>query len=172
MPFDGRRARRPPRSAPVTAPAPRAGARTTALTLLGRRDYTVAELTDKLTTRGYDAEVVAATLARLIDDRLVDDRRVATAFVRTAFQAKGRGRYRIERELAARGIDRALIHELLSALAPDDEMAAIARVLARKRLPAHPTLADRRRLFQHLLRRGFSAEAIGKAIKLRSDDDV
>jgi regulatory protein len=168
--FDGRRARRPPRSAPVSAPAPRTGARTTALALLGRRDYTTAELTDKLTARGYDAEAVAATIARLIEDRLLDDRRVAATFVRTALQAKGRGRYRIERELAARGIDRALIHELLSGLAPDDEMAAIERVLTRKRLPARPTVADRRRLFQHLLRRGFSADAIGKALRTRGQD--
>jgi regulatory protein len=168
--FDGRRARRPPRLPPVETP-PRASARATALALLGRRDYTAAELTDKLTARGYPAADVAATLAQLTGERLVDDRRVATAFIRTAIQAKGRGRYRIERELAARGIGRPLLHELLTTLAPEDELDAIRRIVARKRLPARPTPADRRRLFQHLLRRGFSAEAIGKVLRLRSEED-
>ena len=171
MPVDRRRARRsPPRSQPVDPTPPPAGsARAAAIALLGRRDYTAAELQEKLEARGFPADEIASTLARLIEERVVDDRRVATAFVRTALSVKGRGRYRIERELAARGVDRALIHELIADVAPADESSAIARILARKRIPARPTLAERRRLFQHLLRRGFSADAIGKV--LRGDEE-
>jgi SOS response regulatory protein OraA/RecX len=91
--------------------------------------------------------------------------------VRTARDIKGRGRLRIERELIQRGIAPALAHEAVAILPGDDEQAQIARVLARKRLPARLSLAERRRLFQHLLRRGFPADAISKALKTRGDEE-
>lgn len=137
------------------------------MTLLGRRDYTAAELQNTLSVRGYPDDEVTAAIARLAEDKLIDDRRVAAAFVRTAVQVKGRGRHRIQRELEARGVNRALIQELIASLAPDDEAAAIEQVLARRRTPARPSTAERRRLFQHLLRRGFSVDGISKALRKR-----
>ncbi len=173
MPVDRRRATRsPPRSQPDDGTDPPGGtARAAAIAILGRRDYTAAELQDKLTERGFPADEIASAIARLADEQLVDDRRLATAFIRTSLGVKGRGRYRIERELIARGVERALIHELVTSLAPADESAAIARVVARKRLPLNPTPAERRRLFQHLLRRGFSADAIAKALRRHGHDE-
>ncbi len=153
---------RPACSAPA---APTGSPRTAALALLGRRDYTTRELTDKLTSRAYPAAEVEAAIRSLSADGLLDDRRVAAAYVRTATQVKGRGRMRIEHELRARGIGQALIDEVLGRLSPEDESAAIQRVLARRHFPARPTLADRRRLFQHLLRRGFAADVIAKAMR-------
>ena len=41
-----------------------------------------------------------------------------------------------------------------------DEREALVRILKRKRYPAKPTLAERQRMYQHLLRRGFSADLI------------
>jgi regulatory protein len=149
---------------------PTVSARAAALRLLGRRDYTVAELRSRLADRGYTPDQVDATVDRCLADRLLDDRRVAAGHIRTASRIKGRGRLRIERELLARGVDRALVSELVAELGGDDDAAAIARVIARKRLPARPTLADRRRIFQHLLRRGFPADAIAKALRARGAD--
>lgn len=137
---------------------------------MGRRDYTAAELHAKLTQRGYADGDIASTIEELRVRGLVDDRRVAAAAVRTAARVKGRGRVRIGRELEARGVDRAIVQELLATLAPEDEAESIARILARKHWPARPTLADRRRMFQHLLRRGFPAETIAKALSHREDD--
>lgn len=135
-----------------------------ALGLLGRRDYTTTELRAKLADRGYPIEDITKALQDLTAEGLLDDRRVAEAHVRTASRVKGRGRLRIRRELEARGVDRALVNELLANLPAEDEGAAIERVLSRKRWPARPTIADRRRMFQHLLRRGFPADAIAKAL--------
>ena len=83
---------------------------------------------------------------------------------------KLRGRGRIARELAARGVDAEVAGEALASLAPDADAEAIARILARKRVPARLDPAERRRIFQHLLRRGFSADAIGRALRDRGDD--
>jgi regulatory protein len=142
-----------------------------ALRLLMRRDYTSAELRDRLLDKGVTDADADDCVARLTADRTLDDRRVALAHVRTARDIKGRGRLRIERELIQRGIAPALAHEAVAILPGDDEQAQIARVLARKRLPARLSLAERRRLFQHLLRRGFPADAISKALRTRGDEE-
>ncbi len=158
------------RRAPSPAGPPTTTARTAALLLLGRREYTARELREKLIARGHDPADADRAVAELRADGSVNEERLAAAFIRTAVAVHRRGRHRIARELEARGIARPLIDRLLADLAPDDESAAIAEVLRRRRWPADPSLADRRRMFQHLLRRGFSTDAIGTALKTRRED--
>jgi SOS response regulatory protein OraA/RecX len=90
---------------------------------------------------------------------------VGAAHVRTAGQVKGRGRRRIALELAARGVDRDLTQELTGEVSAEEEAEGIARVLLRKRVPPRPDAETRRRIFQHLLRRGFPADAITRALR-------
>jgi regulatory protein len=153
------------------AEPPTTDIRIVALRLLGRRDYTTAELTEKLEQRGYEDDAIAALTKALRADRLLDDRRVAEAHVRSASRIKRRGRLRIERELLARGIDRSAAQNAVATLSADDDLAAIRQILARKRVPQRLDPAARRRLFQHLMRRGFSADAISKVLGRRDDDD-
>jgi regulatory protein len=156
--------RRSPQARAASA-APQGHPRTAGLVLLGRRDYTTRELTEKLQRKGYDAAEVDAAIRSLAGDGLLDDRRVAAAYVRTASRIKGRGRLRIARELEARGIARGLAEEVLARLPADVESEAIQKILSRKRWPERPSIADRRRMFQHLLRRGFPADVIAKALR-------
>jgi regulatory protein len=135
-----------------------------ALALLGRRDYTAAELRQRLVDKEHPRDEVDEEIAALIEDRSINDRRVATSHIRIASQIKGRGRMRIRQELAARGIDRHLADELIAELPPEDEAAAITKFLARKRFPAKPTTEERQKIYQQLLRKGFTGEAIGKAL--------
>jgi regulatory protein len=145
----------------------KSSARATALRLLSRRDYTTAELRDRLLERDFDARETDALIHDLTADGTLDDRRVAAAHVRTAGRVKGRGRLRIVRELAARGIDRDVARELVREFSPEDEAESIARVLARKRVPAAPSVTERRKIVQHLLRRGFPGDAIDQALRKR-----
>jgi regulatory protein len=155
----------PSRSRLPRSAAPEGSPRTAALALLGRRDYTTRELSDKLQARGYPAEAVNAALRSLMADGLLDDRRVAAAYVRTASKVKGRGRIRIAHELHARGVVKSVIDDVLGRLEPEDESQAIQVILTKRRWPARPTLADRRRMFHHLLRRGFPPDVIAKAMR-------
>jgi len=147
-------------------------ARSTALRLLTRRDYTTHELRQKLLERDFPTDVVEETLRALTGDGSLSDRRAGAAHVRTASQIKGRGRLRIQRELEARGLDRGLARELLAELDASADAAAIARFLKRKRVPARLTPAERRRVFQQLLRRGFPSDAIAKAMGRQDEDDT
>ena len=82
-------------------------------------------------------------------------------------QVKGRGRLRIRQELQARGVAKSAIDRLLSALPSEDEASAIQKFLARKRVPEALDAAGRNRVFQQLLRKGFTADAISKALRHR-----
>jgi len=145
--------------------------RAAALTLASRRDYTAAELTDKLLDRGFDADTIASALDDLRARGVVNDARVAAAFVRTAAGVKGRGRIRIARELKTRGVAAETIAAALDSVANEDELASIRRILERKKwIPGAP-LAQRQRMFRHLLGRGFPADLIGKALGGRFDHD-
>jgi len=146
-------------------------ARTAALRLLGRRDYTSAEIRQKLLEREYAEDEVESALASLRAERLVDDRRAAAAYVRNATAIKGRGRHRIARELEARGLARDVVNETLSELPEADEVAAIERFLRRRSLPARLSGPDRQKVFQQLLRRGFSADLIAKAVRAREQGE-
>ena len=144
--------------------------RSAALALLARRDYTSRELSDRLIERGYGADAVARTLADLTAAGFVNDARVAASHVRTAVQVKSRGRMRVGRELAARGLSRDAVDKALEAIEPDDERAVIRKVLKRKRYPPSPTIQERQRMFQHLMRRGFTPAGI-RSVLGRGDWD-
>jgi regulatory protein len=91
-------------------------ARSTALRLLGRRDYTTSEIRTKLLDREFPAEEIDSTIRALCDAGLLNDLRVAGAHVRAASQIKHRGRLRIRRELEARGVEKAVIAQALADL--------------------------------------------------------
>lgn len=146
-------------------------ARSAALRLLTRRDYATSEIRAKLIDREFASDEIEAAIRSLTEAGLLDDARVAAAHVRSASQIKHRGRLRIRRELETRGLERAIVSQALAELPEEDEAAGIEKFLQRKRLP--PTLdpGPRRRLFGQLMRRGFSADAIGKALRKLGRDD-
>lgn len=135
--------------------------------MLGRRDYTAAELRERLIEKGHDPGEVAAQIESLTADGSIDDRRVAAVHIRVASQIKGRGRMRIRQELVARGVAKAIIESLLTELPPDDEAAAIQRFLSRRKIPEALTPQARNKVFQQLLRKGFTTDAISKALRHR-----
>jgi regulatory protein len=161
-----------PRNRPSgSAPDPSLNIRVVALRLLGRRDLTRAELTQRLIDRGYAKADVEAAVDRLVAGGSVDDKRTALAHVRTASRVKGRGRLRIQRELAARGLARDVVAEALQELQPDDDAAGIRRFLLKRRVPARLSPRERQKLFQQLLRRGFPSDAIARVLNFRDTDE-
>lgn len=166
-PGDASRHPEPDAAPPVSHPARVRGA---ALTLLGRRDYTAAELRQRLLDKEHPSEDVEAVIASLVEDGTINDRRVTASHIRIASQVKGRGRMRIRQELAARGVARPVADALLAELPAEDEAAAIRKFLARKRFPEQPTALERQKAYQQLLRRGFTGDAINRVLRGRMPD--
>src|SRR5262245_17258693 len=103
--------------------------------------------------------------------------RVASAYARTAADVKGRGRLRIMRELSTMGIARDVASEALAEVFADvDERALIAKALQKKMRgrPRVANAAEHARLYQFLMRQGFTPAGIAAALRkvgARSDPD-
>src|SRR4051794_23887072 len=101
--------------------------------VVSRRACTERELRDKLAGRDFPPEAVEFALRRAVELRLVDDAHYARSFVDGRVR-KAHGPSRIRRDLHQRGIDRALIDEVLAERAADPEAELIAyRTLLEKR---------------------------------------
>lgn len=145
--------------------------REAALSLLARRAQTSRELTTKLRRKGFGEDEVARTLGDLVRQGWLDDARTAASLVRSG-SAVGRGRRRIASDLHAKGITGAAAGEALGTLSPEDERAALRAALAKKErsLPERLTGRERsKKLFDHLVRRGFSAGAVLEELRTKGD---
>jgi regulatory protein len=147
-----------------------------AIRLLARRELSVKEMRDRLADREHPADEIERAIAHLRETRALDDGRVARAYARTAANVKGRGRLRVMRELHAMGIARETASEALTEIFADaDERALIAKAL-QKKMRGRPRIADRAehaRLYQYLMRQGFTPAGISAALrKLGGRHDV
>jgi regulatory protein len=146
-------------------------ARATALVMLARRGHTIRELSQKLSRRGFAAAEVSAVIADLVSGGYLDDEKTAAAMA-AAQAGKGRGRARIASELSARGVSAADRERALSGLDPRAERAALRLALRKKArtLPSGLTPQARsKKLFDHLVRRGFAPAAVLEALRTKGD---
>jgi regulatory protein len=138
-----------------------------ALKLLARRELSAADVRTRLLHRDHTPEEADAAIARLQESRALDDRRVARAYARTALSVKGRGRLRVTRELQAMGIARDVISEAVAEVFGDlDERTLIDKAIEKKlRGKAVKTIQERARLYQFLMRQGFTPAAVSAALR-------
>lgn len=148
-------------------PSPDRTAYVDALRLIARRELSVQQMRDRLRDREHAAEDVERAIALLIENRVLDDRRVAAAFVRTALEVKGRGRFRVQRELQAMGIDNDVAAEALAeGFGAVDERGLVAQALKKKlRGKKITTPAEYGRVYQFLMRQGFSPAVVSAALR-------
>lgn len=150
--------------------------REAALAMLARRAHTRRELEQKLWRKKFGADEIAVVLGRLVERGLVDDRQTASSIVRTQ-SSRGRGRAHVASTLAAKGISREDAASALGEIDPLEENESLLRLLERKArsIPAGLTPQARsKRLFDHLVRRGFSPGAVLLALRKKgpsADDD-
>ncbi|MBI5577888.1 MAG: regulatory protein RecX [Deltaproteobacteria bacterium] len=134
-----------------------------ALRLLGRRDYSVAELRQKLIRRDVAEDVIQTVLAECLRLNYLDDTRTAHALIER-FKRRGCGLYRIRHELAQRGLSGETFRDLLEqSLAPSEERELARRTLQKKLKTLGHAPEPRKQMLrlQRFLRgRGFSDAVI------------
>ena len=129
-----------------------------ALSLLEYRPRSLAELRSRLLRRSFDPVLVEEALERLRARGMVDDREFARFWVESRGSYRPRGTRMLQAELRAKGVEPDAIRDALPAL--DEEEASAYRAASKKARSLHA--ADwtefRRRIGDHLVRRGFSYE--------------
>lgn len=85
----------------------------TAARFLEARPRSVDEVRRRLGRLGYRAELVEATVARLLELGYLDDDAFARSWVESRDRARPRGEHALRRELELKGLDRALVDTVL-----------------------------------------------------------
>lgn len=135
----------------------------TAIHYIGYRPRSEFEVRQRLRQRGFEDEYVEKVVADLKEQGLIDDTSFARFWKENRQDFSPRSRWLTGVELRRKGIDRELIDQVANEV--DDNDSAYRAALSKTR---HLSSSDyqlfRRRLGEHLKRRGFTYEVINNAI--------
>ena len=139
--------------------------------MLARRPYSVAELRRSLGKK-FPAEDLSPVIARLRKLGYLDDRKYAESLALSLARNRAYGRHRIRRELKSKLVDYRVIDDAVEkAFESVNERQLLEEAIQKKirnlRKPfTHAKLAS---LCQSLIRRGFRADDIMKAVRQRPE---
>ncbi len=137
--------------------------RNAAIALLARREYSRAELEQKLRGRTPDASLLEQALDQLQQDGYQSDQRFAEVFVRSRL-GSGYGQMRIRQELQRKGIDRERIEQVLQDQEVDSRQLAQACHQRRFGETKPGDQKEYAKRIRFLVNRGFSFEDARYAI--------
>ena len=141
-----------------------------ALRLLELRARSGKEIEQRLRDKGYEDEVIVATITKLAGLGLIDDADFARQWVESRSRARPKGTRMLRSELAQKGVAKSDIEEAVAKVTPEDEAEMARRALApkvgRHLLPTGKLerRAEYQRLAAFLQRRGFGWDAIKVAL--------
>lgn len=140
--------------------------RSRSVELLSRRDYSHHEMSQKLYELGFHRPAIEDALDWLEEMSLIDDERLLERLA-TSYLNQGRGKFDIQRRLAAKGFDSQSISTILNSSNPEiDEDAALnraLRVISRIDLESYK---GRSQAYRRLMSRGYSTEQIEHFIEV------
>jgi SOS response regulatory protein OraA/RecX len=131
-----------------------------ALRLLRARDFTVSKLRGRVESRFGSCP--DELLELLLKKNFLNDRRFAENFIA---RRKHRGRAQLEQDLAAQGVAKDLLEQVLSETEWPSLRDALAAKMNGLRLRAPLQSRDAARLFRALLRLGYDEDAIREEIE-------
>lgn len=129
---------------------------------LMRRAHSIHEMREYLARRAEDESLIPRVISRLRELRYLDDARYALNYAQNRVHSH-HGRFRIARELRARGVPTEHIDAALTAVFAETDEASLVRARLKRRLAHLRPPLDRRKLaslYRSLLAAGFSADII------------
>jgi len=141
----------------------------TAVNFISYRPRSSKEVSDKLTRKGFGADLVRAEVEQLRSLMLINDLEFARMFIRDKLRGKPMGRALLRRKLLEKGISFQATERVLKEYVTDETELEAARALATRKLKAsrarfsnlEPPMRQKR-LADYLLNRGFSTEVAYK----------
>lgn len=134
-------------------------AKDVALKILSFRRRTEKQVRDKLQKKGFDEKTIKATIDKLKEFDLINDLEFATSWVKDRLAFKPRGKKLLKQELWKKGIAKGVIDQVTEELCQHEDESALdlMKKIEKKYKNLEPQVA-KRRMFNFLLRRGFSYE--------------
>ncbi len=142
-----------------------------ALRMLSRRSLSEKEIRERLSEKGFPADVAAAVVRRLRELGLADDLALCDHLVRLYREARGYGSGKIAWTLRSRGFPRGLVEDALRASSPEQERETASNALRKRfRGGLPPGREGAAKAFRFLAGRGFPPDVCRKAIGELSSD--
>jgi regulatory protein len=134
-----------------------------ALHLLEKQDRSEKNLRDKLKEGGYPAEIIDIAIDYINDYGYLDDYRMACSHIR--FYMDSRSKRRIKQDLMNKGIKADVIERAIEDEYVVDEGDQIQKLLDKKGYDSeNATYEEKAKMYRFLAGRGYSSEAIGRAL--------
>jgi len=151
-----------------------------AVRALMRRAHSVHEMKRKLERRSENKLLVQVVMARLKENGMIDDAKYAKQFARQRTQTRKQGKFRVARDLRARGIPDRHISSALEEIAQTSDEAAMVRQRIERKLrsyrgPDTSKKIDEKKMasiYGSLLRAGFSEDVVRRELKALVKEDV
>jgi len=146
-----------------------------AVRALMRRAHSVHEMKQKLERRSDNKLLVQVVMARLRENGMIDDVKYAKQFARQRTQTRKQGKYRVARDLRARGIPDRHIDSALEEVAQTSDEPAMVRQRIERKLRSYRGEIDEKKMasiYGSLLRAGFSADVVRRELKAIVKEDV
>ena len=141
-----------------------------------RRAHSVHEMREYLARRAENPEAIAPIIQKLKEQQYLDDARYARDYARVHAQGRRQGKFRIARELRARGVPDRHIEAALDAVFSETDEAALVRARLKRKLQSirNKPLDEKRlaSLYRSLLRAGFSTDVIRAELRAASREEV
>ena len=146
-----------------------------ALRALMRRAHSIHEMKQKLSRRTDNKLLVQVVMARLKENGLIEDARYAKQFARHRAESRSQGKFRIARELRARGVPDRHIEAALADLSAQTDESVLVRARIERKLRSFGGEIDNRKfasIYRSLLRAGFPADLIRRELRAITREDV
>lgn len=146
-----------------------------AVRALMRRAYSVYEMKQMLGRRTEDDDLLKTVMDRLKRSKMIDDERFAKQFARQRTEIRRQGKFRIARDLRARGVPERHIEAALAESAKEtDESAVVRQRLERKLRSFRGDINENKiaSMYRSLLRAGFSADVVRKELKSLTRQEI
>ena len=138
-----------------------------AFLLLKFRLRSEKELAQRLKQKGFSEELCRDTVNFLKDRQFIDERVFAKGWVSSRLK-KPFGLRRIKQELIQKGLDKEVIEEAFAQAGKDYDESSLVKKLAEQRfskIRGVELLKAKARVYAYLMRRGFSPDLVGEAVK-------
>ena len=146
-----------------------------AVRALMRRAHSVGDMKKKLERRSENKLLVQVVMARLKENGQIDDARYAKQFAQQRTEGRKQGKFRVARDLRARGVPDRHITAALEEAAKETDEGAMVRQRIERKLRSYRGEIDEKKMasiYRSLLQAGFPADIIRRELKSVTSENL
>ncbi|MBC8079172.1 MAG: RecX family transcriptional regulator [Gorillibacterium sp.] len=137
-----------------------------AIRFISIRARSIKEVEQKLTSRGYEPPMITIIVQELLEREYLDDQHFAELWAQERMTLQKKGRKWVEIELKQKGVDQQFITAATGKVAEEDECKYALEAAQKKwKQTSGDTFIRKRKLYEFLLRRGFSPSVVSITVK-------